>query len=265
MGRRQSKTARPAALRCLRPAAIPEALFNAYAAYGTEIVHAWGMIEMSPLGVVNVPNAATAGLPSDAAAKLKLKQGRGVFLAEQKIVDAEGKELPWNGEASGDLYVRGPWICREYYRCGAEGAADADGWFATGDVGKIDPEGYLELVDRSKDVIKSGGEWISSITLENIAVSHPDVAEASTIAARHPKWQERPLLLVVPKPGRMVTPESVLALFKDQVARWWIPDAVLVVDELPHGATGKLNKVALRERYADHLTEELSSTTAPAR
>ena len=120
------------------------------------------------------------------------------------------------------------------------------------------PSGYLELVDRSKDVIKSGGEWISSITLENIAVSHPDVLEAATIAARHPKWLERPLLLVVPRPGRTVTPESVLAQFKDQVARWWIPDAVLVVDELPHGATGKLNKVALRQKYQNHLLENPS-------
>ena len=233
--------------------AVPEALFKAYAEYGTEMIHAWGMTEMSPLGGSNRPNATTAGLPPDAAAKLKLKQGRGVFLVEQKIVDPEGSALPWDGVAFGDLYVRGPWICREYYNRGAEGAADADGWLATGDVGTIDSEGYLELVDRSKDVIKSGGEWISSITLENIAVSHPDVAEAATIAAHHPKWQERPLVLVVPKPGRTVTPESVLARFKDQVARWWIPDAVLVVDELPHGATGKLNKVALRERYANHL------------
>jgi len=238
--------------------AVPEALFKAYAEYGTEIVHGWGMTEMSPLGSVNRPNATTAGLPPGAAAKLQLKQGRGVFPIEQKIVDAEGKELPWDGVAFGDLHVRGPWICREYYKLGAEGAADADGWFATGDVGSIDPEGYLALVDRSKDVIKSGGEWISSITLENIAVSHPDVLEAATISARHPKWLERPLLLVVPKPGRTVTPDSVLALFKDQVARWWIPDAVLVVDELPHGATGKLNKVALRQKYQNYLLENPS-------
>lgn len=233
--------------------AVPEALFKAYAEYGTEMIHAWGMTEMSPLGVSNRPNASTASLPSDAAAKLKLKQGRGVFLVDRKIVDAEGQELPWDGAAFGDVHVRGPWISREYYQLGAAGAVDADGWFATGDVGTIDPEGYLDLVDRSKDVIKSGGEWISSIALENIAVSHPDVAEAATIAARHPKWLERPLVLVVPKPGRTVTPENILALFKDQVARWWIPDAVLVVDELPHGATGKLNKVALREHYANHL------------
>ncbi len=207
--------------------AVPEALFKAYAEYGTTIIHAWGMTEMSPLGVANVPNAATAGLPLDAAAKLQLKQGRGVWGVEMKIADAEGTALPRDGEAFGDVYVRGPWICREYYKRGTEGAADADGWFATGDVGTIDPNGYLDLVDRSKDVIKSGGEWISSIALENIAVSHPDVAEAATIAARHEKWQERPLLLVVPKPGRSVHPDGVLALFKGQVASWWIPDAVL--------------------------------------
>ncbi|HEY3846635.1 MAG TPA: long-chain-fatty-acid--CoA ligase [Acetobacteraceae bacterium] len=233
--------------------AVPEALFKAYAEYGTAIIHAWGMTEMSPLGVANLPSAATAALPQDAAAKLQLKQGRGVWGVEMKIADAEGNALPWDGVAFGDVYVRGPWICHEYYRRGVEGAADADGWFATGDVGTIDPDGYLELVDRSKDVIKSGGEWISSIVLENIAVSHPDVAEAATIAARHAKWLERPLLLVVPKPGRGVDPGSVLALFKGQVASWWIPDAVLVLDELPHSATGKLNKVALRERYGDHL------------
>jgi acyl-CoA synthetase (AMP-forming)/AMP-acid ligase II len=233
--------------------AVPEALFKAYAEYGTSIIHAWGMTEMSPLGVANLPNAATAGLPPDAAAKLQLKQGRGVCGVEMKITDAEGNALPWDGAAFGDVYVRGPWVCREYYRRGAEDAADDAGWFATGDVGTIDPHGYLELVDRSKDVIKSGGEWISSIVLENIAVSHPDVAEAATIAARHAKWLERPLLLVVPKPGRHVEQESVLAVFRGKVASWWIPDAVLVVDELPHSATGKLNKVALRERYGDHL------------
>ena len=233
--------------------AIPEALFRAYQEYGTEIIHAWGMTEMSPLGTINLPNATTASLPPEEALKLKLKQGRGVYLVERKIVDPEGKELPWDGEAFGDLYVRGPWICNEYHKLGSEGAADAEGWFKTGDVGRIDPQGYLELVDRSKDVIKSGGEWISSIALENIAVSHPDVAEAATIAANHPKWQERPLVLVVPKPGRSVTAESVLALYKGQVASWWIPDKVLVVDELPHGATGKLNKVALRQMYGDAL------------
>jgi 3-(methylthio)propionyl---CoA ligase len=233
--------------------AVPEALFKAYAEYGTAIIHAWGMTEMSPLGVANLPNAATQDLPPDAAARLQLKQGRVVWGVEMKITDAGGKTLPWDGQAFGDVYVRGPWICREYYRRGAEGAADAEGWFATGDVGTIDPHGYLELVDRSKDVIKSGGEWISSIVLENIAVSHPDVAEAASIAAHHPKWLERPLLLVVPRPGRRVEPDSVLALFKGQVASWWVPDAVLVVDELPHSATGKLNKVALRNRYGNYL------------
>ena len=155
--------------------------------------------------------------------------------------------------AFGDLEARGHWVCREYLNRGAEGAADAEGWFRTGDVATIDPAGYAEMVDRSKDLVKSGGEWISSIALENIAVSHPDVAEAAIIAARHPKWLERPLLLVVPKPGRGIEAEGVLALYRGQVAHWWLPDAVLVVEELPHTATGKLNKLALRARYGDHL------------
>jgi 3-(methylthio)propionyl---CoA ligase len=179
-----------------------------------------------------------------------------VFGTEVKIVDAEGKELPWDGTAFGDLLVRGPWITREYVHRGTEGAADADGWFGTGDVATIDPNGFIKLVDRSKDLIKSGGEWISSIALENIAVSHPDVAEAAVIAARHEKWMERPLLLLVPKTGRQIDTESVLALYEGVVARWWLPDAVVVVEELPHTATGKLNKVALRRRYEDHLLAE---------
>lgn len=233
--------------------AVPELLFKGYEQFGTAITQLWGMTEMSPLGVSNRPNAATSGLAPEAARRLKLKQGRGVWGVELKILGPDGEVLPWDGTAFGDLYVRGPWICSEYYQRGSEGAADPEGWFATGDVGSIDPNGYLELVDRSKDVIKSGGEWISSIALENIAISHPDVAEAATIAARHPKWLERPLLLVVPKPGRRIDPDSVLALFKDQVVRWWIPDAVVVVEELPHTATGKTNKLALRERYGDYL------------
>jgi fatty-acyl-CoA synthase len=233
--------------------AVPRALFEAYDGYGVSIVQAWGMTEMSPLGTACRPNAASAALPAAEQDAIRLKQGRAVFGVEMKIVDAAGKELPWDGKAFGDLYVRGPWICAEYYKRGKEGAADADGWFATGDVGRIDPNGYLELVDRSKDVIKSGGEWISSITLENIAVSHPQVVEAACVAVNHPKWLERPLVLVVPRAGEAVDPGSVLALFDGKVARWWIPDAVVVVDQLPHSATGKLNKVALRERYKDYL------------
>jgi len=233
--------------------AVPRAMIEGFAEYGVEVQHGWGMTETSPLVSVYSPVAATAGLVGEDAVRLRLKQGRPVFGTEVKIVDAEGKDLPWDGAAFGDLLVRGPWITREYLHRGAEGAADADGWFATGDVATIDPNGFIELVDRSKDLIKSGGEWISSIALENIAVSHPDVAEAAVIAARHEKWMERPLLVLVPKPGRQIDTDSVLALYSGTVARWWLPDAVVVVEELPHTATGKLNKVALRRRYEDHL------------
>jgi len=236
--------------------AVPRAMVEGFAEYGVEVQQGWGMTETSPLVSVYAPSAATAGLSGEAETRLRLKQGRPVFGTEVKIVDAEGKELPWDGTAFGDLLVRGPWITREYLHRGAEGSADADGWFATGDVATIDPNGFIELVDRSKDLIKSGGEWISSIALENIAVSHPDVAEAAVIAARHEKWMERPLLLLVPKTGRQIDTESVLALYEGVVARWWLPDAVVVVEELPHTATGKLNKVALRRRYEDHLLAE---------
>jgi fatty-acyl-CoA synthase len=148
--------------------------------------------------------------------------------------------------------VRGPWVCSAYFGDPPGSACDADGWFATGDVATIDPDGFMEITDRSKDVIKSGGEWISSIALENIAVSHPDVAEAAVVAIRHPKWDERPLLLVVPRPDHTVDPESVLQIYQGQVAKWWLPDAVVVVDELPHTATGKLLKTALRTQYRDY-------------
>ena len=235
--------------------AVPRVMIEGLAAQGVEVQHAWGMTETSPLVTLNAPKPETAALPPEEAMRLRLKQGRAVCGTDIRIVDAEGRELPWDGVAFGDLEARGHWVCQEYLNRGAEGAADAEGWFRTGDVATIDPRGYAEKVDRSKDVIKSGGEWISSIALENIAVSHPDVAEAAIIAARHPKWMERPLLLVVPKPGRSVAPEAVLALYDGQVAHWWRPDVVLVVDELPHTATGKLNKLALRKQYQDHLLQ----------
>ena len=233
--------------------AVPRAMLEGLAKHGVAVQQAWGMTETSPLGSTNRPTAATAHLAGEAAIQHKLNQGHAVFGVDIRIVGPDGAELPWDGAAFGDLEIRGPWICREYYRLGADGAAAPDGWFKTGDVASIDPHGFIALVDRSKDVIKSGGEWISSITLENIAVSHPDVAEAAVIAAHHPKWQERPLLLVLPKPGRTIDPAGVLALYPGRVAKWWLPDAVLVVDELPHTATGKLNKLALRRQYQDHL------------
>src|SRR4029079_16854677 len=212
------------------------------------VEHGWGMTELSPVGTYNAPKPPQAGLTGEAATRTRLKQGGFVAGSDMKIVDANGAELPWDGRAFGDLKVRGPWVASAYYGDEPGSACNAEGWFATGDVATIDPDGYMEITDRSKDVIKSGGEWISSITLENIAVSHPHVAEAAVVAARHPKWDERPLLLVVPRPGCTVDPQSVLDAYSGQVAKWWLPDAVLVVDQLPRTATGKLLKTELRHR-----------------
>ena len=237
--------------------AAPPLLIDAFRdEYGVAVEHGWGMTELSPVGTYNAPKPAQAGLAGEAATAHMLKQGRILAGIDMKIVDGEGRELPWDGRAFGDLKVRGPWIASAYYGDAPGSALDEEGWFATGDVATIDPEGFMEITDRSKDVIKSGGEWISSITLENIAVSHPDVAEAAVIAARHPKWDERPLLLVVPKAGRNVETESVLKLYEGKIARWWLPDAVVVVTELPHTATGKIQKITLRDQYKDHYLHE---------
>ncbi len=219
---------------------------------GVNVEQGWGMTELSPVGTYNAPKEAQLGLEGAAFVKHALKQGRILAGIDMKIVDGNGKELPWDGEAFGDLKVKGPWIASAYFGDEPGSALDEDGWFATGDVSTIDPDGFMEITDRSKDVIKSGGEWISSIALENIAVSHPDVLEAAVIASRHPKWDERPLLLVTPKPGRSIDAASVLKVYEGQVAKWWLPDAVLVVDELPHTATGKLQKTTLRAAYKDY-------------
>jgi acyl-CoA synthetase (AMP-forming)/AMP-acid ligase II len=233
--------------------AAPPLLIDAFRdEYGVAIEHGWGMTELSPVGTYNAPKTAQAGLTGEAATRHMLKQGRVLSGIDMKIVDGDGKELPWDGKAFGDLKVRGPWVASAYYGDEPGSALDADGWFTTGDVATIDPDGFMEITDRSKDVIKSGGEWISSIALENIAVSHPDVAEAAVIAARHEKWDERPLLLVVPRPGHTVDTSSVLGSFEGKVAKWWLPDEVIVVAELPHTATGKIQKLTLREQYRDH-------------
>ncbi|MEJ0019938.1 MAG: long-chain-fatty-acid--CoA ligase [Acetobacteraceae bacterium] len=233
--------------------AAPPLLIEAFRdEYGVAVEHGWGMTELSPVGTYNAPKPAQAGLSGGPAVRHMLKQGRVLPGLDMKIVDGNGHELPWDGQQFGDLLVRGPWVCSGYFGDAPGSACDADGWFATGDVATIDADGYMEITDRSKDVIKSGGEWISSITLENIAVSHPDVAEAAVVAARHPKWDERPLLLVVPRQGHTVDPESVLRIYDGRVAKWWLPDAVVVVEELPHTATGKLLKTALRDAYRDY-------------
>jgi fatty-acyl-CoA synthase len=260
----QETGARPETLKRMLVAgsACPRLLIEAFGEWGVEVHQGWGMTETSPLVTYHGLTPATASLTGEESVRLRLKQGRAAFGTDIKIVDAAGQELPRDGVAFGDLLARGHWVAREYLGRGTEGAADAEGWFQTGDVATIDANGYAEMVDRSKDVIKSGGEWISTIALENIAVSHPDVAEAAVISAKHAKWMERPLLLVVPKSGRQIDTAALMALYDGQVAKWWLPDAVVVVEELPHTATGKLNKLALRARWQDHLLGE-AATPAP--
>lgn len=220
--------------------------------FGADVVQGWGMTETSPIGVISKLLPKHASLPEDELVKIKLKQGRGVWGVDLKIVDAEGQPLPWDGVAYGHLHVRGPWIASGYYRNEGGQVLDADGFFPTGDVATIDPDGYLQLVDRAKDVIKSGGEWISSIDVENAAASHPGVAEAAVIGVSHPKWQERPLLLLVRRPGATVAKPEVLDWLGSRVAKWWLPDEVLFVESLPHTATGKLLKTRLRDTYRDY-------------
>lgn len=235
-------------------AACPLSIMEGFDSYGVETRVGWGMTEMSPLGSVNECTAARAEYAEDAFAKQRLKAGRPIFGVEMKIVDDDGKELPWDGEAFGSLKVRGPWICSDYYELGEDSSAHAEnGWFETGDVATIDPTGYMAITDRTKDVIKSGGEWISSIDVENAATDHPKVAEAAVIGRYHPKWSERPLLVVVKAAdGQDLSAEEMLAWFDGKIAKWWTPDAVEFVDELPHGATGKIHKVGLREQFKDY-------------
>jgi fatty-acyl-CoA synthase len=237
--------------------ACPPAMIRSFEEdYGVRVLHAWGMTELSPLGTVNSFKNKHLELPKEQQLAIQNKQGRNIFGVEMKIVDDAGKELPRDGHAFGDLLVRGPWICSTYFK--DEGGnplrrdENGDEWFPTGDVATIDADGFMQITDRSKDVIKSGGEWISSIDLENTAVAHPAVAEAAVVGVRHPKWDERPLLLVVKKPGAQVTREELLAFFDGRVAKWWVPDDVVFVDQLPHTATGKLLKTKLRDDYKDH-------------
>ena len=230
--------------------ACPPAMIKSFQDdYGVRVLHAWGMTELSPLGTLNSFKAKHAALSEAERFAIQQKQGRAIFGVEMKIVDGEGKALPHDGKAFGDLLVRGPWIVREYFRDEGGNPLTADGWFPTGDVATIDADGYMQITDRSKDVIKSGGEWISSIDLENLAVAHPAVAEAAVIGIAHPKWDERPLLIVVKKPGATVTREQLLAFFEGKIAKWWMPDDVAFVEQLPHTATGKLLKTKLREDF----------------
>jgi fatty-acyl-CoA synthase len=219
--------------------------------YGVEVIHAWGMTEMSPLGSLCTLKPEYASLTGDAKLDVQLKQGHPPFTVEMKIEDDAGRLVPWDGKSFGRLMVRGPAVARAYYKDDND-ILDHDGFFDTGDVATIDEYGYMQVTDRSKDVIKSGGEWISSIDLENLAVGHPKVAEAAVIGVRHPKWDERPLLVIVTKKDEAIGKDDILGYMRGKIANWWIPDDVVFVDEIPHTATGKIQKTTLRERFKDY-------------
>ena len=233
--------------------ACPPAMIHAFQQdYGVDVLHAWGMTEMSPLGTLCTLKNKHLAQPAEAQNAIRLKQGRAIFGVDMKIVDGDGNELAWDGKAYGDLMVKGPWIVKAYYK--GEGGdplvpdANGHGWFPTGDVATIDADGYLQITDRSKDVIKSGGEWISSIDIENIAVAHPAVAMAACIGVAHPKWDERPVIAVVRRPGAEVTREELLKFYEGKTAKWQVPDDVIFVESIPIGATGKMLKAKLREQ-----------------
>jgi fatty-acyl-CoA synthase len=233
--------------------ACPEAIMKAFVEhYGSDVIHAWGMTEMSPIGSLGVKSAKAGELSAQDWWKLKLKQGRPPFMVDMKITDDEGNTLPHDGRTFGRLKVKGPAVAKSYFKGEGNQAFDAQGWFDTGDVATIDEYGYMQITDRAKDVIKSGGEWISSIELENIAMGCAGVQEAAAIGLPHAKWDERPLLVVVRKPGSHVSREDLLAHMKDKIVNWWMPDDVVFVDEIPHTATGKISKLALREQFSGY-------------
>jgi acyl-CoA synthetase (AMP-forming)/AMP-acid ligase II len=234
-------------------ASCPESLMRAFfEKYDVNVIHAWGMTETSPLGTVCRMKGSMMHLPADEIWKYRVKQGRPAFTVEMKISDDQGQELPHNGNTFGRLKVRGPSISGAYFKSDGAEAFDGEGWFDTGDVATIDEWGYMQITDRSKDVIKSGGEWISSIEVENIALGCSGVAEAAAIGLPHPKWDERPLLIIVKMPGAVVSKEQVLAHLQGKIAKWWIPDDVTFVEEIPHTAAGKISKLQLREKFKDY-------------
>jgi fatty-acyl-CoA synthase len=237
-------------------AAVPLAMIRTFdETYGIELIHGWGMTEMSPVGSLALPKAKHLDEPREAQWEIRATQGLPLYGVEMKVVAPDGRVQPHDGEARGELLVRGSWVIGGYFEDEAATAAafDAEGWFRTGDVVTIDPEGYVRIVDRSKDVIKSGGEWISSIELENAAMGHPEVAEAAVIGVPHPKWDERPLLVVVAKPGQTPDKAELVRFLADKVAKWQLPDDIVLVPEIPHGATGKVLKTRLREMFRDYV------------
>ena len=240
--------------------ACPRAMTKAFQEkYGVEVVHAWGMTEMSPLGSLCTMKPEYASLEGDARLNVQMKQGHPPFGVDMKITDDAGRDLPWDGKTFGRLKVRGPAVAKAYYKGEGGEAFDKDGWFDTGDVATMDQYGYMQITDRAKDVIKSGGEWISSIDVENLAVGHPKVAEAAVIGVSHPKWDERPLLVIVLKKGETVTKEELLEFMQGKIAKWWMPDDVVFVEDIPHTATGKIQKIMLRQRFKDYRLPTVES------
>ena len=237
-------------------AACPPAMIDAFQDdYGVEVLHAWGMTEVSPLGTVCTLKKKQLDWPKDQQMRVLQRQGRALYGVDMKIVNGDGKEQPWDGKTYGDLMVKGPWVLDSYYKGGSPLVADENGqrWFPTGDVATIDADGFMQITDRTKDVIKSGGEWISSIDIENIAMGHPAVAMAACIGMPHPKWDERPIVAVALKAGAQVTREELLAFYDGKLAKWQIPDDVVFVEAIPIGATGKMLKVRLRDQLKDYV------------
>jgi fatty-acyl-CoA synthase len=237
--------------------ACPPSMIRAFQEdFGVDVLHAWGMTEMSPLGTVSTFKTKHMKQGKEDRYALQNKQGRAIYGVDLRVVGEDGGELPWDGAAIGDLHVRGPWVIKGYFKGeGGNPLRNDDhgaGWFPTGDVVNIDPEGFIQITDRSKDVIKSGGEWISSIDLENIAIAHPAIAEAAVIGVKHPKWDERPIVVAVKKPGQEVSKEELIKFYEGKIAKWWMPDDVVFVNELPHTATGKLSKLTLRQQFKDY-------------
>ena len=232
--------------------AAPRSMIKAFKDdYNVWVAHAWGMTETSPLGTIGMPNAQTAQLEGEEMTDMQCKQGRGIIGIEMCIMDEDGTQLPRDGKTSGRLMVRGPWVVAEYFRGDGGNIIEGDGWFDTGDMACIGTDGFMQITDRSKDVIKSGGEWISSIDLENAAVSHPDILEAAVIGVYHPQWEERPLMIIIPNEGKTVTYESLIEHLTPLVVKWWLPDGMEIVSEIPHTATGKISKKDLRVQFKD--------------
>ena len=223
--------------------------------HDVNVIHAWGMTEMSPLGTTNVPTPQMDKMTKEEKYAVQLKQGKPIYGVELKVVDDAGVELPKDGKSQGHLMVRGPWILQRYFKA-EQDAVDENGWFDTGDISVLDQDGYMTIKDRAKDVIKSGGEWISSIDLENAAFGHPEIAEACVVGIPHPKWDERPMLFVVTNDGEPIEKDSILEFLASKVAKWWLPDEIVFMKELPHGATGKLQKFELREEYNNHYMDK---------